>query len=486
MNEQMMITSRDASSSATAEMPQGESRPDDRTAHRSGQRGIFNAPDQDEAMDVDPAPPRPPSYQTPKPRADMNWADEMESEETAKARSTAKKSKKKEKRKTDLAKARADAEEAKARGDPPPKPCRRCKGPHWTQDCLEPDTDPDPSTPTPNPRRLTGGDLITPSKLFPSQEDQDPAPTVNADASLPKQGTYTPKEKGKKRPRQDSTAGTGTLTTQPAAKKGAAKGLGKKKGKKSGDAAPQKSQDVVIKLTRLEESGNSSRDPRFADGKHLFLGFPQEIRNGSVQLPEVVEALFAGILTPGELIQASDTDSSGWVLQCSSEEVVERVIGQQISLQGYAVALAPYVLGGAKVYICDHTRGTKPEEVLTALVEKVEQVQKKASVFWMGYQEFRGVRGDKIVLVFRESPGIATVDFTIGVARPGYTKAFMAKFRAVSLTDKVCAVCKGRDMKPHQVFECSHLQTTRRPEALNMRRCELLSSPPTSSILSDE
>ncbi|KAI9816949.1 MAG: hypothetical protein M1826_001721 [Phylliscum demangeonii] len=73
--------------------------------------------------------------------------------------------------------------------------------------------------------------------------------------------------------------------------------------------------------------------------------------------------------------------------------------------------------------------------------------------FWMGYQEFRGIRGGMMVVMFKESPGYYNFKAPIGPPTSGYTKPFVAAFRAADLSGP-CEICGG---KVHKVTECRGL-----------------------------
>lgn len=99
--------------------------------------------------------------------------------------------------------------------------------------------------------------------------------------------------------------------------------------------------------------------------------------------------------------------------------------------------LNPYYSKDCQAFWCEHV-GANPDHVVAALVAR----DFLGTRFWFVLQEYRGIRGGKVLLVFDGSPNVYQFEVLLGVAQRGFGGPYLAKFRAVDWY--LYARCVGR------------------------------------------
>jgi hypothetical protein len=216
-----------------------------------------------------------------------------------------------------------------------------------------------------------------------------------------------------------------------------------------------------------------------SDGTWLYVKLPLEIREpGKVTLSELVEAVLrTQVLTQNEITSATVHDQKGWTIHCTTQEAAQKAAGLVITIQGYAVKITPYRTGGPSIFVtdlCGHGGHGSPQELARGIAG-IEAVKMKKLAFWLGVQEYRGIRGGGAVVAFNAPPGVYAMEFPVGLPGQGFTRAFRVKFRAVSLTSTKCEVCRQEPMD-HHILRCPQLQGAGTLEDLGP--CTLLTDPP--------
>ena len=323
-------------------------------------------------------------------------------------------------------------------------------------------------------------------------EMADTTVAIAIEPSPIKPSTFTPKKDGKKRGRPESMAST--PSRRPRTKRSK---VGKvvegstnlnlnlptrNKAAKSRQPSPRTGAKTLskTKLTKREERGSAGQySTSLADGMHLYMKLPKELREpGAVMMEDVVNALIdCKILGQKDMQTVYSHDSKGWIIACTNRDAAKTAVGSTAVLQKRHAMITMYQSGGATTFITDHTNEAAPE-VLIRGIAGAKQVTEKKLAFWLGLNEFRGIRGSIAVIAFEQSPGFHSLDVPLGDPAPGYTTAFMAKFRAVSLATKKCEVCK-LDPTDHPVLLCPRLQTHYTEGQDIFGKSRLLKTPPT-------
>ena len=386
------------------------------------------------------------------------WVEGAENEEARVSKKAAHKSKvatKREKQREERGQAKSRAREE---GKPPPTPCPRCKGDHWAQDC-----------------RIQAEER-----------------TINC-PSTPRTGTFTPQtNRTSKRDRSNSL-----MTPTPSHPRKISRGRGRgrtkdivdpRQNQESGDRDPTgeetpqaKTEKPKILLTRRAEKGQEGTEHAFmADGTWLYVKLPQEIRTpGSITLSDLVEAILqTQVLTPNDITSATAHDQKGWVVRCTTPEIAKKATGLGITLQGFKAKMTPYRTGGASIFVTDLSGHGSPQELARGIAENTTVKEKKLA-FWLGIQEYRGIRGGGAVIAFTTPPGVYAMELPVGPPSHKNASAFRVKFRAVSLISTKCEVCKVEPMD-HHILKCPQLQGVRTQE--NLGPCTLLMDPPNLEL----
>lgn len=226
-----------------------------------------------------------------------------------------------------------------------------------------------------------------------------------------------------------------------------------------------------------------------SNGKWLYVNYPQKIHSPSqLNVLEVSTALRDdGRLQSSDIQGASLDDSGGWVIQCASPEIARRADGLTFTLQGRTATLTPFQAqaGGASVFIANHVGiGTTSRDIVEGIAQ-IELLRTRRIGFWVGLQEYKGIKGGKAVVVFDQLPGFRGMEIPVPISSSTEEESeleleetFRIRFSAVSPIDDRCPVCRRAGTGRHPITQCPMLRTVFIPSHDLPDKCFLLDQPP--------
>ncbi|KAE9365124.1 hypothetical protein N431DRAFT_430649 [Stipitochalara longipes BDJ] len=218
-----------------------------------------------------------------------------------------------------------------------------------------------------------------------------------------------------------------------------------------------------------EIAGGETRTSMYADGHHIYIRLPRELRaveDGGSGLAKVtsrgmIETLEVGLnYGIGAILFAARNDKSSWIAKFASREHAEFFDGMNCGYGDtkWTVQTSLYRGAGARTFVAARCNNTPPEVMIEEIGKRLLELNLGTRVkFWLGLQFYRGARGAAAVIWFTQPPEIS--EFKVYFPEVGGKKdRFLCKFLAANLSKVECEICE-QSLKgvPHGILRCPDL-----------------------------